>query len=1430
MPKKTKNEWLRKYSGPYAEYEFASQARMVILEAVPIIEEEANELGIKLRDSITDYVDTTTEQDYGKPTKRVVINLAQLQNRDGDLDKANQLYEVVDECKRFSDDFLNNLEGSKKIFKEFYKLNFINLDMSRDDHSYIQTYYDNPILTATPMLMGCGPLLQKKLGSKEPVDYEKLERDLRKPDGRGFLVPYLNMCKAVNTMHELNYQKEHNDRFGWTPNEKQEYLKQYKTVLKSFIDNFDELSKTVEKNGNLYKMGEHLNNIPEELTNSDRDMTHYVGQMRGQLKAIENGWSLEELPLMGQIGEDLALIDRYVKRAPKQLQKSKDELKGLQNDISDINKGIDELNIELLKLQKISEERTTPKGPNQLSEADRLKLENKEILDWHKEYSKTLKEMENKKTDKSKIDAFKAENAEKLEQYEAFRSLYEEFTLSTQIEAMKKRIKDEQKEIEKKQKAIKNKEAELVECSKAIVESEKARSESYKLRHFAWNKKINNQNDKIEVLNEYKKYISKVKDLKLSYDHLFTETFATENDKPLEDVEKKITTGYDEVVELNEYAKKRTQFDIDIYGPNPKYHDEWESKNVMSRQDFAQFIVPYHDQTMKGLPFNEKEMTYINMAATLDAKDAIREAFKNNPQGALSPEQLAFQNYSNWMEDFSVDDDGPRAGTYQFKGIIQAGRERGLEAMQKYARGDKAPVAEMMQKLMYRTQKNFDQVATIGRNAPHFYNQLNTFTGMLEKDPGLLKEFQKYNAKQPKNVRVDLDKIKKIKTISRLHLESLNDADRYKEFVEQYDKNLENALKDCYGKDERQKAKNSLDNQGQRLKLSALRHDILNTVSNAADKYRNTTKPFIDSANKMNEEALAGNPVLAIHKKFVTDKNNSEMSEFFKSVSTSEGLKEFDAFTDTLIEKYGLDFDVEKGLTMGGKRVGEDPRFDYECQKYMLECEQKKLLKEISSGEYEHKVKSEEVRNELISKYMVNNRQICELERATETGVLMSFYKRDESYSKDNIDKGVAYEKKVKDYIEKMDFSSMNPAEIAEQLKVGKYSLDAVCGDIETIVDNEMYADPKKIQEKHFTSLEQNVSVLSSKKYYKKGSAEFDKLVEELQELWHKHINLEKDFKDMPHHPYDAKAIAEEEKKLLDRMDKYLQRKKDEKEAGKDSKMARSRVDVMQAARNRLATRLEEDLNMADRSEERLKGAEATAELMNKKIEKRKDVAEVTGQEILDSGIEEEVYQRNQFAKNAKEAGPKIINDTEKIDRLYESVKNTLYYQTLKDVFGPKKGDSRIITEKNSNMLKAKLGEGLTPEADKAMNNIMNTRFGKMITTTLLNNMINGKADTSHEGIVKLRDETLRKCFKLAMDDKNPNRKADVKEVLEVGQSLGSPELTKEYLNYEKAQKEAARKAAQKKMEEKMSLKKLEQKNPDQKKLEKKEEIKGPKK
>ena len=63
------------------------------------------------------------------------------------------------------------------------------------------------------------------------------------------------------------------------------------------------------------------------------------------------------------------------------------------------------------------------------------------------------------------------------------------------------------------------------------------------------------------------------------------------------------------------------------------------------------------------------------------------------------------------------------------------------------------------------------------------------------------------------------------------------------------------------------------------------------------------------------------------------------------------------------------------------------------------------------------------------------------------------------------------------------------------------------------------------------------------------------------------------------------------------------------------------------------------------------------------------------------------------------------------------------------------------------------------------------------------------------------------------MKPDNPNRNADVREILEIGESLGSKELSAEYKKYKTAQKNAelkknAKKQAEKKGNEKNIVKK----------------------
>ena len=470
-----------------------------------------------------------------------------------------------------------------------------------------------------------------------------------------------------------------------------------------------------------------------------------------------------------------------------------------------------------------------------------------------------------------------------------------------------------------------------------------------------------------------------------------------------------------------------------------------------------------------------------------------------------------------------------------------------------------------------------------------------------------------------------------------------------------------------------------------------------------------------------------------------------------------------------------------------GKDASLSTKFNFECQKYMLECEQKLILDQISAEQYD----DDEARDELISKYMINNHQICELERGIEDGFVRAFANKDKIYHKANYDKTKLFEHHVKSYIVNMDFDGMDASEITEQLKAGKYALDDVCTDIETITDTEL--NIVNLDDKKFTSIEEGVLLFTNpKKFYKKGSQEFDKIIDDLVALRQKMTEAENKYRADREHVYDAQALAREEKKVLDKMDAYLARKQREKNAGNDSRMARSRVEAMKAARDKLKARFDEDIATPDRSQERLLGAKGTAHIMKHGAEKLTVTNKVTGNELLEAAIFEEKHQREEYAKNVN----KFRGDATKTERLFTSVKNTLYLQTIKDALGPKKGESKVQKRIKDDLIKEKLKNGISPETDKQMDKLMSTRFGNELFATVLEEITAEGADLSQENMIVLRDQALRKCYKDAMKQENANKKADVKEILEINQSLGSKELSREYDNYMKAQEAAKGKKA----------------------------------
>lgn len=1393
-PKKTNeqiyNEHLRRYSDEYANYELYAKSNQFMMDANEFLQKHNPELHEKYFKALQEYKDTVITDQTGVPTKKNVISLTGLKYHGGDPEKIANFYNVMDEVKEYTDSFLENLSGPEKAFKEFYKMELAQLDISRDNASFANAAFNNTIISSFQLIPGTGPYMSGTVGKdgrRIPTDYAKLEKELRQPDGKGFFVPYMNLCKAVNKMWDIEYQKQKNDFFGWTPEKKKELLEQQRRALSDFSRNFEDLKQTVKKHGNLYKKDVHLNNVSDELTGlgeySNRDINYLNGQMKGQAKAIELGWDFDELSVLGQIGElgernekNIKNNNTDLKRDKESLKKLHVQLKGLQDDLKKIQKDAD------------SNERQYA--------VDQFKKENNELRKWHKEYEEKLRWKVNHNED---VEAFVEENAERLEEWKDYNRTLGELTLQPQIRAL-------QKEITNKQNDIKRTEADIVSDMEAIENTTMLKSEISRLQNMAYSTKINNLNDKRKVLGEYRNFFKKYGDLNVSKSRTLNEnTEINANNKILDDIEAKLTTGINEEITKNDYAKKKVQFDIDIYGPKPKYHEGWEESSVIDKKVFNESFKPYSEEDLKNLPFTDVEMAYINMAGTLFARDGVRADYENTPQNVLDPDELIIKNHSMWMDDMSYLENGPRYNMGSFKNIINEGRQRGLNAMKMYANGQKRPLAEMIQKSLLFEQKNFANMSTLSNAATHHYAKLSTLMGLLEKDPQLNAEFQRVNSLQPKNNRVSYDVLNQMKTTSRLYMESINGTRKLQEFDKTAEKRKE--LWDVYEGVLGTREAFEMDEAGERkrLEMTARRVDIMNRVQNAASTYQDARPGFLAAQNKIIEDMRAlKNPHRATYEQQEFGWNNGEVSEFIKSIGTPEGLKEFDLFADSLNEKYGLTYNPEKNrMEINGRSAEEFPAYQFECEKFLVEREQKVLLNKISSGRLTPKAMTE-----AITQYMINNHQICDLERGIETGVLSSFSNKGKNYAEANLEKSELFKKQVAEYIPNIDFSGLSEAEIAEQLQIGKYSLDAICADIETNIDNEMFAkDPSKVQNMSFTSLKSGINQLIEENKHKKrfgGTEEYDQIVEDTIKLQEELAKAEATFKESAEHIYDTKKLNEMEDQLIEKMDKYIARKDNEKEAGKTSNTADARREAVMNARKLVMQRRSEELELGDRSEEKLRGAEQTKELMASGVAKRNAAKKASSAEVLQAAMDEEVLQRNRFAAEVNVSNISKLN--ERTDRIYESVKRTLYYQTLKEALAPNKMDSREQAKIKEKKIFDKVGDGngLQAADDKKMESIMQTKFGKEYYGEVLNRMLNSDKGLNHGEMIKLRDETLRKMYKRAMDTKNPNRKADVKEVLEVGHSLGSKELSAEYKKYRQAQREAElKKQQQKKLEEK---------------------------
>ena len=154
---------------------------------------------------------------------------------------------------------------------------------------------------------------------------------------------FMDIMSAGTEELKVEYHRQKLAEDGWTPQSERTYLEELKAAHEKTVTFFDKLWN-IEDHG---QYDQFLNNSFDHTLgkhpDNNRDITRHIGQIRGEIKAIENGWSSKDLALPGLVGALEAQLEKRKLQVSAQIKEyenkenSKAELKQAQEKMRSLN-------------------------------------------------------------------------------------------------------------------------------------------------------------------------------------------------------------------------------------------------------------------------------------------------------------------------------------------------------------------------------------------------------------------------------------------------------------------------------------------------------------------------------------------------------------------------------------------------------------------------------------------------------------------------------------------------------------------------------------------------------------------------------------------------------------------------------------------------------------------------------------------------------------------------------------------------------------------------------------------------------------------------------------------------------------------------------------------------------------------------------------
>ena len=720
------------------------------------------------------------------------------------------------------------------------------------------------------------------------------------------------------------------------------------------------------------------------------------------------------------------------------------------------------------------------------------------------------------------------------------------------LDDAKKKYIQAQNDNEKTQKLIQEYDQKL----SAVAE---AKEDLQQLMETVTQKKVHSAQDKLNVLDQIDGYLKKHGDVDITGNRKIShiaETFGTITQKLRDD----ITLGTDDIIRIPE-ARKRFQLMLDVYSSQPKYDP---ARTDISKEKFeAYYMSTAYDA--KDLPFNEKEIAMIGMAATLSAPKAEEAFFRQKPS-TNRDHQFFIESRTLWMQDCLMHDDSTRENALSdYHEIIREGKAYGKSAMEEYQKGNKRPLAEILQTILSNNQHEIRGLAGLDASKHYYYLMTSTAENLLNRDPELAAEFDKVNASKAPDKRADRGLLKPIRILCMQKMQLDGRIDRSKDILDKLcsmDK-IVKADPDHVRDMDDESRDTAIKTETANLVHLHLLNDAAAAVYMQWQKHFDQNYPeimeFSQEKRKQVKQTISQNAAAAADnpEQFEADLQElvaqtdyqkrclSPFPYYLRNIDSPEITEEMSRLAARIENKYTLSIGgdnmvyalvpSENGETKKTS-LASVPEYKMELDKIMFENVNKGILEEVKNEEL-----TDSQKRSMISSYIENLFHIDTLGRRLDQQPLSPMQKFYQDIA-DPLSSTHQYQsefiKNIRDYTQTIDLSNLRGQDLSDLLKNNTENMLSTVDAIQSKLSYEHLHKQKN------TSIESELKDLKKNKLAFRGSELYDNIVTEMDKLNTALLDAEK--KANSEAAYPAADLAEREDKLIKMMNTYLDKKNKE--------------------------------------------------------------------------------------------------------------------------------------------------------------------------------------------------------------------------------------------------------------------------------------------